>query len=123
MPGKRILLVDDEPLVAGSVRMTLESEGYEVVYAESAAKAICLYEPGKFDLVITDHRMPHMTGLELAGHLKSINQAQPIVMLTGFPPGNAYAVVDAVVMKPFETAHLRETVRRLSRNGSNPIPS
>jgi CheY-like chemotaxis protein len=123
MPGKKILLVDDDSLVADSVKMTLASEDCEIVYVDNGADAIRIYEPGRFDLVITDHRMPNMTGLQLAGHLKSINRAQPILLLTGFPPSDAHKVVDMVMVKPFANAVLRDAVSRLAKNGSPPVPN
>jgi CheY-like chemotaxis protein len=122
MARKRILLVDDELLVGESVKLTLETDGFEVVYVQSAAEAIRLYEPGKYDLIITDHRMPQMTGLELASHLKSIDRAQPILMLTGFPPAGALKVVDMMMVKPFAHSDLREAARRLASPESNPAP-
>jgi CheY-like chemotaxis protein len=114
---KRILVVDDEPLVCDAIGMMLSFDGYEVVAASSGKEALALFEQGKFDLVITDYIMPGMTGDELVLALKARVPGQPVIMITahadmlktsGTPPVG----VDQLVSKPFLLADLREAVQK-----------
>ena len=113
MPPKRILVVDDEVTVLESVRMTLEHYGYSVETAPSGAEALAKLVVGDFALVVTDLRMPNMAGDELAIQIKSRWPRLPILLLTGFPPEQKPAAVDAILLKPFSTAELRSTVAML----------
>ena len=62
---RRILVVDDEPLVCDAVKMMLEFDGHVVETAPNGKDALALLERSKFDLVITDFEMPMMKGDEL----------------------------------------------------------
>src|SRR4051812_5623849 len=62
---KHILVVDDEPLICDTVKMILQLDGHLVDSASSGAQALDLFEPGKFDVIITDFFMPAMTGEKL----------------------------------------------------------
>src|SRR4249920_1030822 len=84
---RHILVVDDDTLVCETVKMLLWSEGHRVHTAASAAEALAVFEPGKFDLVFTDYFMPTMTGEKLAAEIKIRSPGQPVVMLTGHPEG------------------------------------
>lgn len=114
MAGKKILLVDDEPTVGRSVQMLLSLEGHQVEFVISASKALEKYRPGWYDLVITDHRMPGMSGLELAQQLKIASPGQPIMMLTGFPPPEPIPGVDLLLLKPFSGTELWQAVAKLT---------
>ena len=118
MPSpKKILIVDDEPLVCEAVKMLLEFDGHEIVTAGNGKEALVLFEQGGFDLVITDYTMPGMKGDELALALKARRAGQPVVMLTAHAemltndavplPG-----VDQLVGKPFQLADLRMAIQR-----------
>ena len=78
-----ILVVDDEENVCRALRRTLRQEGYHVITANEPAKALELLKVTKVDMVISDHLMPNMTGLEL---LKMVRDRHPDcmrLMLTG----------------------------------------
>ena len=80
-----ILLVEDDPLVAESTAAMLEDLGHKVILAASGADALQrLSEHASLDLVITDHAMPGMTGLQLAHHIREINPRLPVVLATGY---------------------------------------
>src|SRR5438552_13745174 len=79
---RRILVVDDEPSIRRILSLVLQRDGHVVTEACSGAEALSLFEPGKFDLVFTDHFMPMMKGDELAAALKRRAPQQMIVMLT-----------------------------------------
>jgi CheY-like chemotaxis protein len=60
--SRRVLVVDDDPLVSESLKQVLVFGGHAVEIVPGAAEALALFEPGKFDLVIADYRMPGMQG-------------------------------------------------------------
>lgn len=82
--GRRVLLVDDEAAVRGTLRAVLESQGFECGEAENGAEALSRLEEEKFDLVITDNRMPVMNGVEFLEHLSQKEGPQPpVIFFTG----------------------------------------
>lgn len=84
--SEKILLVDDEELVADTARSMLEHLGYQVTALTDSLEAFNLFkkEPVSFDLVITDQTMPVMTGIDLAQRLIEIRHDIPIIICTGF---------------------------------------
>jgi len=87
----KILIVDDEEHVRGSIKMLLEFEGYQILTASNGQEALDLLQQEDFDLVISDVRMPKMTGLDLLHHIKKMNPLLPVMMIT------AHATVDDVI--------------------------
>ncbi|MBW2109980.1 MAG: response regulator, partial [Deltaproteobacteria bacterium] len=83
--SERILFIDDEQALVEIGSQMLERLGYEVVSKKSSVQALELFraEPDKFDLVITDMTMPHMTGDKLAQELMKIRPDIPIILCTG----------------------------------------
>ena len=80
---RSIMLVDDEENICRSLRRTLKQEGYHVAIASEPAEALELLKQSPADMVISDHLMPNMTGLEL---LKIVRTRYPDcvrIMLTG----------------------------------------
>jgi CheY-like chemotaxis protein len=117
----RILVVDDEPSVGNTVKMLLQLDGHEVEAAYNSLDALAMFEPGRFDLVITDFAMPGMNGHQLAAAIKAGAPEQPIVMVTGhagtlLPSPD----VDFVVGKPFQLEHLREAIAKVIPEVSSP---
>jgi PAS domain S-box-containing protein len=84
--GERILLVDDEELLAQLGRKTLSMLGYEAEVATQplAALEMVRADPSRFALVITDQTMPGLTGLDFARQLLQIRPGLPILLMTGF---------------------------------------
>jgi signal transduction histidine kinase len=80
-----VLLVDDDAMVAAATEGLLEQLGHSVKTATSAAQALDMLRAGvDVDLVITDHAMPGMTGLELTRHIRALRPDLPIVLATGY---------------------------------------
>ncbi|GAB6063983.1 sigma-54-dependent transcriptional regulator [Deferrisoma palaeochoriense] len=112
----RILVVDDEPIVRRSLRKVFRGPAYEVEVAASGAEALQRVQEVPFDVVLTDLKMPGMSGLEV---LKAIRILQPrarVIVITG------YATVETAVeamkegaldylAKPFTPEAIREKVR------------
>jgi len=114
---RRILVVDDEPFVCDAVRMMLAFDGHQVETAGSGKEALGLFQPGKYDVILTDYAMPVMKGDELAAALKALAPQQPIVLITAYAemlksddtPLNG---VDFIVSKPFLLENLREAINK-----------
>ncbi len=116
-PQRRILVVDDEPLVCDAVKMMLNFDGHVVETVGSAKEALALLERSKFDLVITDFQMPGMRGDELAAAIKARDPKHPVVMITAYAEmlqasGNPLTGVDFVISKPFLLENLREAIAK-----------
>jgi CheY-like chemotaxis protein len=115
MSGKRILVVDDDPTVGLAIKLQLEAAGDAVEVVTSAFEALRKFDIGKYDVIVTDFRMPGMTGLQLAEQIKSRSAVQPIILFTAsllIPPSTA---VDRVLFKPSSTLELTEAVGQLSK--------
>ncbi len=82
----RILFVDDEEAVAEMIREMLERMGYQARAETDERKALayCARHPKSFDLVILDHLMPHLRGLEIARLLAIIRSDLPVIILTAY---------------------------------------
>jgi signal transduction histidine kinase len=115
----RILFVDDDLLIAGSTVDLLEDLGHQVVEAHSAKEALRLLEGGlAADLLITDHAMPGMTGIELAREVRRQYPRLPILLATGFAELEGSEVVDvARLAKPYTQAQLATEIAHLLPDG------
>ena len=116
-PPKRILVVDDEPLVRYTVQLLLRDDGYIVDEAGSGDEALALFEPGKFDMIFTDYFMPEMKGDQLAAAIKKRSPRQAVVMITAFPEKLQTSAcplggIDSFICKPFEVDTLRAAIAR-----------
>lgn len=114
-----ILFVDDEKAVTHLAKQMLEGLGYEVDAFTDVREGLetFLLEPGRYDLVITDHAMPRMTGVELAREILRVHPDLPVILCTGFnecvTEGHSGCVGIAEVMtKPFTRLVLARTVRK-----------
>jgi CheY-like chemotaxis protein len=120
MGEERILFIDDEEVQARSGQHLLERLGYDVTTRTDSLEALETFraQPDAFDLVITDQRMPVMTGIELAEKLMHIRPDIPIMLCTGFSEAvdgkEAKAMgIREFMMKPFSARQLAETIRRV----------
>jgi CheY-like chemotaxis protein len=81
----RVLLVDDDELVAITTAAMLEELGHHVIEVHSAPRALAILRGGEaVDLVITDHAMPDMTGAELLHEIRAAWPGLPVILATGF---------------------------------------
>lgn len=82
----RVMVVDDEELVRATVRMTLEREGVQVIELASPTAALEYFQNDSqtnVDLLVTDHAMPGMTGIELAARVRELRPRLPILLVSG----------------------------------------
>ena len=80
----RVLVVDDDPVVAQSIDRVLTGKGYAVITARDGPEALEKLAQGKYDAVFTDIRMPGMDGLEVAARIKATQPWLPVVIVTGY---------------------------------------
>jgi two-component system, NtrC family, response regulator PilR len=90
----RILVVDDEPGIRVMLSAALKREGHQVQLATDGPSALALLEAGPVDLIVTDIRMPGMTGIELLDAAKRIDPHLSVIMMTAF--GSKDTVLDAL---------------------------
>jgi excisionase family DNA binding protein len=114
---RRVLVVDDEPLVLEMLMRTLAATEYQVEAAPDGSAAIARLRTSQFDLVITDLRMPGVDGIELAREAKRLWHRIKVVIITGYPSQSSAidAVnlgVDGYVMKPFGMVELLTAAAR-----------
>ena len=113
----RVAVVDDEPIVAGFMCDLLATWGLEVTPFPDASSALAAFIGGsRFDLVITDHTMPGMTGIDLARRLRASHPGLPIVLYTGFgagitPSDLQDAGISALIDKPIDPSALLAILR------------
>ncbi|MBC8393448.1 MAG: PAS domain S-box protein [Deltaproteobacteria bacterium] len=81
--NEKILIVDDEPEILDSLETILADEGFEVTRASSGNVAVEIFEAEAFGLVITDMKMPGLSGLEVLRHVKQIDEDVEVIILTG----------------------------------------
>jgi response regulator RpfG family c-di-GMP phosphodiesterase len=82
-PASAVLVVDDESVVVESITATLQAEGYGVAGATDPTTALNWVQQREFGLVLTDQRMPHLTGLELLEQVQRIQPDTTRVLMTG----------------------------------------
>jgi CheY-like chemotaxis protein len=81
---RKVLVVDDDPVVGKSFNRVLSDKGYVVVTAEDGFDALIKLQADKYDVVFTDIRMPGMDGLEVAEQVKAAQPWTPVVVVTGY---------------------------------------
>lgn len=111
-----ILYVEDEPKVAASVKQGLEEQGYEVDLAPDGAVGNFLAGSKKYDLILLDVNLPHVSGYEVCRNIRAKDPSVPIIMLTamqaidnkisGFDAG-----ADDYLVKPFDFRELLARVK------------
>ena len=118
--SQRILVVDDEPMVAKSLHLTLEQIGYRVISTLHPDQALGFIRtaPDRFDAVITDFQMPGMTGLELMAQIRQVRPQIPVIITSGFagrmtPERLREAGASEFLPKPMEAGTLAEALARI----------
>ncbi len=113
----RILVAEDEEAVRALVRRALVEDGHEVMTAADGAEALDTLqrEGGRFDLLLTDIKMPVMDGVALALAAARDFPVLPILLMTGYADqreraSGLDALIRAVIAKPFTLAQLKAAV-------------
>jgi YesN/AraC family two-component response regulator len=116
----RILAVDDEEAIAESIACFLDAPHRTITVAKDGKEALVSVAREKFDIIITDHRMPRAGGLELVRQLRKLKYKGKIVLISAYlSPEHIGAYeemeVDEIVGKPFESKELREVIEKLEK--------
>lgn len=115
--AKSILIVDDNPNMASLLSEMLEVFDYESVRAGDGAEALEQLVDGEFSLVITDMRMPKMTGMELMREVKDKFPKIPVVLISGYAIGDMDAEPgakpDGFLAKPFMMSDIEALLNSL----------
>ena len=116
-----ILIVDDEKNYLVVLKALLENEGYEILTVDNALDALRLIRESDLDLVLTDMKMPGMSGMEILDETKKINDELPIIMMTAH--GTIEMAVEAMkkhafdyITKPFQNEELKLTIKKALEN-------
>jgi len=117
----KVLVVDDKEMMRDSVGSTLRRAGFEIVAASNGEDALGVIARDRPDVVVTDLKMPGMTGLELLERISQLDDELPVVLMTAF--GTIETAVEAMrfgafdyVTKPFEGDELIITIKRALRH-------
>jgi PAS domain S-box-containing protein len=120
--GQRVLIVDDEEPLATLATRTLEELGYAPTGFTSSTAALAAFraDPGRFDAVVTDERMPGMTGTALIRELRDIRREIPILLMSGYVGGAVAsrareAGANEVMKKPLSARELATSLARVLR--------
>lgn len=113
----RILLIEDDASIVGGLKKELQVEGYEVAVAERGDDGLAQAKEQPFDVVITDLKMPGLSGLELVEQLHAAKPKLPIIVVTAF--GTTETAIEATklgaydyLLKPFDMAELLDLVAK-----------
>jgi len=96
------------------IRYFLRKDGYEVTEARDGAEALELIENSRFDLVLSDVRMPRVNGVALVLHVRSRRPTIPIILMTGVPFDLTSALASTLpcLIKPLSLDELRSNIQR-----------
>src|SRR5438067_3079358 len=126
MPGKTILIIDDEEAVCWALRRAFERAGYRVAVASSAEEGLDVAGRVAPDAVILDVRLPGMDGLSALGRLREITRNAPVIVITAH--GNLSTAVRAVeggafdyLAKPFDLSQALDAVARALASRTRPV--
>ena len=125
-PTRTLLVVDDNPMLRDVEAQILRLQGYTVLEAENAAKALRLArEAAAIHLLITDFLMPEVNGLELTRRFRAMHPKTPVLMVSGSLPLIQHKTDDLhpfeILEKPFEFNELLRKVRTLL-DATAPLP-
>jgi two-component system response regulator AtoC len=117
MPRPRLLVAEDEAGIAVLLQETLDETGFDVTVAPDGAAALECFEQGRFDVLLTDIRMPRMTGVDLVRAIRHAGSGIPVVVLSGYMTTADIADLrrlgvapDAILAKPTSLPHVVQAV-------------
>ena len=125
--AKRLLLVDDEPLIIKGLRFSLEQDGYECDSAVDGEEAIAKFEQGRYDLILLDVMLPKLSGTEVCQRIREHSNV-PIIMLTAKGEdmdkilGLEYGA-DDYMTKPFNILEVKARIKTILRRAQATPPA
>lgn len=114
---KRILIIEDNPMVVASLDFKLSKDGYEVILSADGRDGLQQLKSHEFDLVITDLMLPFVTGIQIIEHIKSNKPELPVIVLSTSTQEevitDAFSLgVQDFITKPFSPNELSLRVKR-----------
>ena len=110
----RILVVDDEEVIVSLLEQFFEDEGHSADVAKNGNEALKLVEGNSYDLILTDHDMPEMTGVEFVRRVRENDKVTRIVMISGYPNMEEFVAksigADEYLSKPLKLDELSRIV-------------
>ena len=126
MESTRILIVDDEAVIRDGLKRVLERESFTVETCSSGFQAIEILQKQEFDLIITDLKMPGMSGMEVLRSVRTLQPDTPVILITGY--ASIDTAVEAIkngasdyISKPFAPDILLEKVQNALSQRSIPL--
>ena len=123
--ARKILLVDDEPLIIKGLKYTLEQEGYETLAAYDGEEALEVFFANTVDLVLLDVMLPKLDGIQVCQRIRESSNV-PIIMLTAKGEdmdkilGLEYGA-DDYMTKPFNILEVKARIKTILRRASQPV--
>jgi PAS domain S-box-containing protein len=118
--SERIMIVDDEPQLLDALTELLKGLGYRAFPFTNPTDALKAFEndPNGYDLLITDHTMPHMTGIVLTNKILQVRKDLPVILMTGYdqmegPEKLKSLGIHTVLLKPFKKSAFGEILRNV----------
>lgn len=116
--GKRLLLVDDEERILSALRRSLRREGYEILVAATVDRALEILQHEPIDLILSDHMMPGMTGIELLGEARRRQPEAVRMLISGWSQAVSAEELEelgvaVLVSKPWDDSELKQAIRKL----------
>jgi putative two-component system response regulator len=112
-----VLVVDDEQFMRESIAILLEEYGYSVITCQDATQALQALQQDDIDIVLTDIRMPDISGIQLLEKIHGMNPEKPVILMTAF--AELDTAVDAIrkgafdfLIKPYRPEYLLHTVEK-----------
>ncbi len=119
-PRPAVLLVDDEAHILSALERTLRKEGYALIAVRSPSEALAALAEREIAVVVSDQKMPGVSGVALLRRVAELHPGVRRVLLTGWPEEipeseRRAARLDALLPKPWDEAELKEVLRRCTR--------
>jgi len=116
----QILVVDDDPFILDSVSLLLGKCGYDVLSSENAADAMTKLRADRIDVVLTDIKMPHVSGVELLDKICKLDKEIPVILMTAY--AELDVAIDAIkkgafdfIIKPYKPEYLVYAIEKAIR--------
>lgn len=125
--AKRLLLVDDEPLILKGLKYSLEQDEYEVDSAADGEEALRMFAGGQYDLILLDVMLPELNGIEVCQRIRERSNV-PIIMLTAKGEdmdkilGLEYGA-DDYMTKPFNILEVKARIKSILRRTQSSAPT
>jgi len=121
---KRLLVVEDDPDLREILKDVLVLGGFDVVTVADGAEAVSLIKRAAYSLVLTDIRLPRLSGLDIARFVQGLPRPTKVILITAYPVWQFEKELEdlrvaAVLSKPFDLLVLLRTVEEVLRDSSD----